>query len=367
MQFMAGVHPMDILIRNLGADLADIEHDDVVMTSEGRPGLEIKPEAFRPIVRTGSPARIAFVDGGNGTVAESPNFVISLNRLYGNIFRGRDRAGTLPDPRIEFFSLVVRRVVYNNQYSTKYTVSIFPHKESHLRYLPSAHDVASSIRDTATGTDPRIPSLARSLGEWRMAHDMLQTLEDGDILVMDGSLTTLDRIESQYAQNLYRAARKRGVIVCALSKTSRLLTRSGEPLLDRVHEISADTGHGMWYAEVAEQVSSHDRGFVMAVKLHPNAPFPFRFEILREQFEEMDHTRKGHILSSLAANSEDVSFLGYPYGLVDADRYAQVRNSDVSMYRTLLESRLRMGEEMTGILRSLRAYGAHEHLNGVSS
>lgn len=368
MQSMAGHRPLDTLVRNLRAGLTDMVHNDVVMTREGRPGLELKPEAFRPIARTDNPARMAFVDGGNGTVAESPNFVISLNRLYCGLFRGRDRTGAPPDPRIEFFSLVVRRAAHTDtEYMTEYDVSLFPHDESHRRYMPTEYDVKASIRNAPTGSDPRIPSLSRSLGEWRMARAAVQALESGDILVMDGSLTTLDRIESRYAQDLYRSAQDRGVVVCALAKTSRLLTRGGEPLLDRVHEISAGTGHGMWCIEVAEQVSSHDRGFVMAVKLHPNAVFPFRFEILREQFLEMDNAEKDRILSSMAANSCDVSFLGYPYGLVDADRYAQVRNSDVAMYRALLESRLRMDGDLAGILRSMRAYGAHERLNGVSS
>ena len=368
MRLMAELHPLDLLVRNLGTDLACIQHDDTVMTGDGRPGLELKPEAFTSIERTDSPARVAFVDGGNGTVAELPNFVISLNRLYCGMFRGRDRAGAPTNPRIEFFSLVARRVTSaDGQYKTRYAVSLFPHDESHRRCMPAESDVADSIRDAASGADPRIHSLSRSLGEWSMARDAVRMLEDGDILVMDGSLTTLDRIESQYAQDLYREARDRGVVVCALAKTSRLLTRGGEPLLDRVHEISAGTDHGMWCIEVAAQISSHDQGYVMAVKLHPNASFPFRFEVLREQFLEMSDAQKNHVLSSLAANSYDVSFLGYPYGLVDADRYAQVRNGDVSMYRALLESRLRVGGDMNGILQSLHSYGAHERLNGVSS
>ena len=365
---MARLHPLDLLLNNLGTNLDRTQHVDTVVTGDGRLGLELKPEAFRPISHTDSPARIAFVDGGNGTIAESPNFVISLNRLYCGMFRGVDRVNAQSSPRIEFFSLVSRRVApVEDRYKTKYEVSLFPHDESHHRYLPAASDVADSMRDTPTGADPRIHSLSRSLGEWRMARDAVQLLEDGDILVMDGSLTTLDRIESQHAQDLYGAARDRGVTVCALAKTSRLLTRNGEPLLDRVHQISSSTGHHMWCIDVAEQISSHDQGYVMAVKLHPNASFPFRFEILREQFREMDDARKDRILSSLAANSCDISFLGYPYGLVDADRYAQVRHGDVSMYRALLESRLRLGGDMSGILQGLRAYGAHERLNGVSS
>lgn len=362
---MSAPHPMDLVVRNLGA--TSTEHNDIVMTHEGEPGLELSPEAFCAITPEETLRRVAFVDGGNGTIAESSKFIISLNRLYCGIFRGTKRVRAPPDPRIEFFSLVVRHIrSAGEKYHTQYLVSLFPHKESHRRWLPDESSVAASIRDTAAGTDPRIPSLSRSLGEWRIAHAAIQTLDAGDILVMDGSLTTLDKIESQYAQDLYKSARSRGVVVCALAKTSRLLTRSGEPLLNRVHDISAETGHGTWYIEVAEKMSAHDRGFVMVVKLHPNAAFPFRFEILREQFLEMDDAEKNSILYSLVANSADISFLGYPYGLVDADRYAQVRNSDIVMYRALFESRLLMGGDHTGVLNSIHAHEIHRHLNGVS-
>lgn len=365
---MAEPHPLDLLMDDLGTNTDGAQYADAVVTGEGRLGLELKPEAFRSISHTDSPARTVFVDGGNGTIAESPNFVISLNRLYCGMFRGGDRVDAPLNPRIEFFSLVTRRVAsVKDRYRTSHAASLFPHDESHRRYMPSASDVEDSIRDTAAGEDPRIRSLSRSLGEWRMARHAVQMLGDGDILVMDGSLTTPSSTESKYAKELYGAAQERGVVVCALAKTSRLLTRNGEPLLDRVHQISSSTGHRMWCIDVAERISAHDQGYVMAVKLHPNAPFPFRFEMLREQFEDMSDVQKGHILSSLAANSCDISFLGYPYGLVDADRYAQVRNREVSMYRALLESRLRLGGDLGGILQGLHAYGAHERLNGVSS
>lgn len=361
------LYPLDQLIRSLGASSNNAQHNDIVMTHEGRPGLELKPESFRPICTTNEPARIAFVDGGNGTVVESPNFAISLNRLYCGMFCGSTRVGTPPDPRVEFFSLVRRHVVpAGEEYKITHDITLFPQDESHRRYLPDERDVASSIRESPMGVDARISVLPRSLGEWRMASATVKNMAQGDILMMDGSLTTLDRVESQYAQDLYKSARERGVIVCALAKTSRLLTRGGEPLLDRIHEISADTGHAMWCIDVAEQISSHDQGFVIAVKLHPNAVFPFRFEILREQYNDMDDTEKDRVLSSLAANSGDVSFPGYPYGLVDADRYAQVRRGDIYMYGALLQSRLR-ADDLTWMLRSIQMHMAHDRLNEVTS
>lgn len=367
-QDAARAYPLDSLLRNLESAFPPTVHDDVV-TNVGDPQeFELKPSAFREIHEADQPRRMAFVDGGSSTIAESPGFAISLNRLYCSLFRGRTREATSPAPRVEFFSLVTRKVRASETGSVvSYDASLFPQAEEHRRFLPSEQDVSSSIREVAAGRDPRIPSVARSLGEWQMARMVAETLEDGDMLVMDGSLMTLDRTESGYAQDLYDTASRRGVIVCALAKTSRLTTRGGEPLLSRVREISSETRYGRWRIDVADRMSAHDRGFVMAVKLHPNAAFSFRFEILRKQFDGMDEAEKDHILGSLAANSGDISFLGYPYGLVDADRYAQVRNRDVAVCRGLLESRMRATPGLSRMAGHIRDMWAHEHLNEVSS
>lgn len=361
-------YPLDSLLSSLESAFPSAAHDDVV-TNVGDPReFELKPSAFREIYETDSPRRVAFVDGGNGTVAQSPGFVISLNRLYCSLFRGRTREAASPAPRVEFFSLVTRKVRASGSGSVaSYDAALFPQAKEHRRFLPARQDVSSGIREVGAGRDPRMSSLARSLGEWQMARMVAETLEGGDMLVMDGSLMTLDRTESRYAQDLYETASRRGVIVCALAKTSGLTTRGGEPLLSRVREISSETGYGRWRIDVADRMSAHDRGFVMVVKLHPNAAFSFRFEILREQSGRMDEAEKDHVLASLAANSGDLSFLGYPYGLVDADRYAQVRNRDVVTCRRLLESRMRATPGLSRMATHIRDTWAHEHLNGVSS
>ena len=368
-QDAANRYPLDSLLDNLESSFPPASHHDVV-TNVGHPReFELEPSAFREIPRTDRPKRVAFVDGGNGTIAQSPGFLISLNRLYCSAFRGTERDGFPPDPRVEFFSLVTRRaaVPSGTESAVEYTTSLFPHVEAHRRYMPMERDLRLASRDFAVGWDPRAPSLARRLGEWRMARAAASTMAGGDMLVMDGSLLTLDRTDSKYASDLYDVARERGAIVCALSKTSQIVTKGSEPLLSRVMEIARETPHDRWRVDVADRVSAHDRGFVMAVKLHPNARFAFRFEILREQFIKMDDAEKDHVLASLAANSADISFLGYPYGLVDADRYAQVRNRDLGIFRGLLESRMRTTPGLSRLAGQIQSVQAHEHLNGVSS
>lgn len=364
---LAEATPLDDLLHGLAATLSGVRHNDAVMNVGNPREFEIRPSAFREIPDTDHPRKIAFVDGGNGTVAESPKFAISLNRLYSSTFRGRERVGAASPLNIEFLSLITNHVTTSETGDViTRDISLFPRDDSHRKYLPREADVASSMARYTTVSDRRTPASTRILGEWQMARVVAGTLERGDMLVMDGSLTTPDRIEAEYAQELYRAASERGVIVCALAKTSRLLTRGGEPLLDRVRQISGDVEYGRWRISVADKISAHDSGFVMVVKLHPGAAFPFRFEILREQFADMDEVQRDDVLASLAANSDDISFLGYPYGLIDVDRFAQVRNKETYVYRGWLESKTRTGAGLRHIAEHIRSVSAHDYLNGVS-
>ncbi len=46
------------------------------------------------------------------------------------------------------------------------------------------------------------------------------------------------------------------------------------------------------------------------------------------------------IFSALAENSQDPVFLGYPYGLVDADKNARVSNAEKGFLRTVFSSKI---------------------------
>ena len=93
----------------------------------------------------------------------------------------------------------------------------------------------------------------------------------------------------------------------ALAKTSSLFTVNGNSpatLLKQLH--SKET----WFYAITENTA--------LVKLHPQANHIFRFEGNRE------------ILPFLISNSHDALFLGYPYGLILADKLARVSNQEKS-------------------------------------
>ncbi len=361
--------PVKSMITELGTHLSQKKHSDIVLNNGNGKQFLIAPSEFSEIRPAGNPRKIAFVDGGDGLLEESPNFLITINRVYFSLFQGKKRIKPKTNPRVQFFSNVTSNIqTVDGKKTVSYDTKLFPHTTEDKKFLPAESDLASSTESTTVLQGARLNSLGRRFAEWQLAiHVVESELEKGDMIVMDGSLQTNFKNELKYANRLYDLAKSKGVIVCGLAKTSRLITESGHPLLARVAEISEDVSFGKWYVKIAEKVSSGDRGFMLVVKFHPQSKFVFRFEILREQFLEMDEEALNSVLDSLAENSQDVAMIGYPYGAIDADRFAQVRRDELGMYQGFMLSEKLRHPEWRRLQKYSASLEAHNDLNGVTS
>ena len=309
------------------------------------------------------------MDGGNGSLEDAPNYMISINRVYYSLFQGRRRIKPRGVPRIQFFSYVTLNIsAAKEAQQISYDTKFFAHAPSDRSLLPSESDLSSDIEHSSVLQGVQFHSMGRRFAEWQMAAHVVESeLGPGDILVMDGSLETRFKNETKYAQRLYDLALQKGVTVCGLAKTSRLITESGDPLLARVSEIAEGVSYDSWYVRVSEKISSHDKGFMLVVRLHPKSRYVFRFEILAEQFARMSPDDLNVVLGSLAENSRDVAMLGYPYGAIDADRFAQVRTNELGMYRMFIRSEMLKNPEWRRRQKHSTGLGAHDTLNGVTS
>jgi hypothetical protein len=68
-------------------------------------------------------------------------------------------------------------------------------------------------------------------------------------------------------------------------------------------------------------------------------------------------------MSQLSANSSDLSFPGYPYGLIDADLNARVKYNEIEKYRTYLSSEMSRKDCWQTFLDELQSVDAHETLD----
>ncbi len=361
--------PIKDLIEELGIHLTQNEHSDVILNNGTGKQFEIKPSEFVEITTVKTPRRVAFVDGGDGLLYESPNFLITINRTYFSIFQGRNRIKPKSKSRIQFYAFVTTNVnIDGEKKKITYKTHLRTHNDKDRYFLPLEADLTSQTESTFILHGSGINTMGRKFAEWQMALRVIENeLEADDIIVMDGSLQTSYKNEIKYANKVYDTAMKKGIIVCGLAKTSGLVTESGDPLLARIEEIAESISFGKWYIRVAEEVSADDRGFMLAVKFHEKSPHVFRFEILREQFKNMKDDEINSVMSSLMANSHDMSMIGYPYGAIDADRFAQVRLDEVGMYKGLVQTEMLKKSELRKFQRYNFSLNTHDILNEVTS
>jgi hypothetical protein len=330
----------------------------------------LEKKNFKPIGPVASDRKIAFVDGGNQEILGAPNFSVQINRVYFNIFKGQERIQKRSLPtRIEFFSATHSHFRNGEIF---YDTSVFPLREEFKELLPHEADLSfnSFDRTVTIGTMradiSRVASIARRFAEWAYAAHVAESeLEEGDVIVLDGTLQTAFTNEAVYSNSLYEVAKSKNVIVTGLSKTSGLFTNTGLSLLGAVSKLAEDSkmSHDLWYFPIAEATSTDHNAMILVIKLNPKAERVFRYEIYREQFSKLSENEINEILSQLTENSQDVSFPGYPYGLVDADRFARVASGEVESYQALLLSEISKLGKWRKFARHIRAFDAHEVLN----
>ena len=300
------------------------------------------------------PAKTAFVDGGNALVVESAAFMASLNRACFTMYEGEHKIEHA-DSIAEFFSLT------EFKHNDKTETHLF-HQAGDKSWLPDEDDL--SVDTPSLEQRSKVASLSRKFAEWKIATSVVtKELNDGDILVIDGPLQTGFKGEVKYASELYDKALSKNVILCGLSKTSRAMTKAGHLLLPPIQRTGLEVhGCAKWFVPVGIQGEGDDRGHSLVVRLHEDTDYVFRLEILDKQYNEETASR---VVSSLAANSRDASIPGYPYGAIEADGIARVRQSQAQAAKNTIQAAIMARPEWRAYERNAQAVCMHDRLNQV--
>lgn len=307
---------------------------------------------------------IAFLDGGNLEVLSSPNYSVHFIRLYFSIFDdGIKRQKTKIPNRIEFFVAV--ESVFEKEVLFK--TRLFPLHEEHKNFLPDPKDlVFSSIDETLQIGKERvnvstIGGVSRSFAEWNLASHLLKE-EKIDLFVRDGTLHPAYTNEDTYAIKAQEAAIDSNTIFAGVAKTCRLFTTTGYSLIAAVSKLARNSNiNDSWYFDnfVVSNNPSHKADINIA-KLHDSAKFILRVELLKDQAQE-----KERAFALLASNSRDLSFPGYPYGLVDADKHAGVSQEELEPLKYLLLSEFAKNNKLQDMQDGSMAVTAHDWLDRI--
>ncbi|MBI1971937.1 MAG: hypothetical protein HYS53_01410 [Candidatus Aenigmarchaeota archaeon] len=275
---------------------------------------------------------ICFVDGGSAIIVEAPNFVLASHRVYYSKYKGAERTRQKMPNMLEFFSLTVSMPAPKG--GINYETKIYYDDQNATAVIPDSADLVFDSFDKTMTSGParadisKVSMTAREFAEWRMI-EAVSEIEDAEIIVRDGSLQTIKTNESKYAKAAADACDKKGIALCGVSKTSTLLTTTGLPLLSAINKIAGDSGmrEGGWYYENIVEINHPDHNAEMFVaKLHPAAEYVFRVEISKPSLGKRG---AGEIISGLAANATDLTFPGYPYGLINSDVMGRIPNEEM--------------------------------------
>ncbi len=293
---------------------------------------EINQNNFQPIIepRDGEPKRIAFVDGGQAEIISAGNFCLSFIRVFAQTFLGEKR---LENNKKEFYLLTTAKYLENDLW---YESKIFGDRlidEKDLLISSNDSSIKNGLERAAIG---KVANTARRLAELSLAAE-IEADSKADFVVLDGTLEPTFKQEEKYVAKLSENT-------CALAKSCSLFTVSGNSPVVLLNKIGLEDG-----AASDKCWSYFLEGKTHLVKLNEKAKHVFRFEGNPEE------------LGYLTGNCKDALFLGYPYGLIFADKMARVSNEE----KKALQINFLFRKENKEIAEYLTTSDAHSILDGM--
>ncbi len=251
--------------------------------------IKITQNQFQSIVKPTETKTIAFIDGGQAEIIAAANFCLSLVRVAAVWFNNDKKVKQLVNEFYLFSKAVYpkQEFYYESKIFTNHPVLV---DETDL-FLSSNDPTIIIGKERAPVT--KITSVARRLAELALAKTV-----SADFIVLDGTLQKTLTNEEKYLHSL-------PCNVAAIAKSSTLCTAGGNSCSVILNQYGPA---GSWIYPVGEETAF--------VKLNHKARPVFRFDGNRD------------VLPHLLDNCGDALFLGYPYGLILADKLARVSNNE---------------------------------------
>lgn len=153
---------------------------------------------------------------------------------------------------------------------------------------------------------------------------------DSDYVVLDGSLDINYPYEKEIFVSLINHCLEKNKVIIGLSKTNNFITKEGMPLNYYLLNISKKLEKDVF----VYYLDKNDLSNILFVKLNEKSDYVFRMDLLSELLKNNNiknnnnYEKINEIFFLLKENSKDPIFLGYPYGLIEADMFARISNKE---------------------------------------
>ncbi len=284
----------------------------------------------------GTGKTLLFVDGGNCEILSSPGMSLQLIRNAAVVMKGNKM---LSSRKREFYALAATE---GSEGRKRILATIY-----------SGNETETAEGKANTGIGAFCDSL-RKASEIKFAIEMVNRVEEGGIVVLDGTLEAVDEMEKRHFDELYIEAAGKGATVAALAKTTGIMTDKGGSFAAM---LSARGPEKEWYYHpVAEINSEYHNAEMLFAKLNEKSNHVFRTEVCKGQ-----RGRIPEIVAELKENSRELTFPGYPYGLIMADRLARVSEKEADYIKAKMFAAA--GSKWKNVKRSIAAVDAHDILD----
>jgi len=350
-----------------------IEGDTPYTEGDKEVSFDITEDRIFQIPECDDIRKLGFVDGGIASILNAADFSISLNRIAGVLFENNRPTNLNRTPEIiEFYSATILEPLSDGKMA--YTIRLFPRETIFKKFLPDDEiiipldEVRMLMGFRFMPNIETFGAVAMRFAEWSYASRFIENeLDKGDIFIRDGSLQTGYKDEVLLVRDLYSIAKEKGVYITGLSKSCRLITKNGDSLIYLIDQIASNKyPEEKWFYHPIYKITKADNlADVYFVKLHKYARSPFRFDIYLDQSEALDQQEKEIIIANIAMNSNELSFPGYPYGLIKDDQLSRVGIREIEPQKIQLLSEFDSDIYNKFILPRIRAVDAHDLLNSI--
>jgi hypothetical protein len=177
---------------------------------------------------------------------------------------------------------------------------------------------------------PRPVDFLRECREWTEVRRTVREADEGDVVLVDGSLHGGPFIPSGFVRAVHMEAVERGVVLAGVVKASTLFWGRNAPLVTLLKRRGdRELGPVPWGARISTDPAFARLyvGQIFVAHLAPSAPHAFRVDVARGAASPEE------ALARLAGCSLDPAFVGYPYPLARAHQAARVSGYAVSDLR----------------------------------
>jgi hypothetical protein len=273
---------------------------------------------------TGFEGSVAAVDGSNAMVLETGSFSVALVRAVETTFLAgrRSHAGET--------SLRAFR--------------IGPEEKNPVYDLLYGECFEDTPREPLDNEDrSRAAAAFRDTLEYWTALRLAETLDRGDVLLLDGALRVDHESHRPVLKKILDTALSRGVLVAAVTKMASSTWGGGIPLVPAAEALARDLGvAGAWYLAVplsvmdTEKYRQWDFSATYVASLHPRSPRAFKIDLPAGSAPSAVRAT----FAALASYADDGRVTGYPFPLFDAHRFAAIGKDQVDQVRQTLIRRM---------------------------